>query len=501
MNQINIKKNINTHLFFNYYAVIFNITINILLLPVYLKYIDRNLYGYWLATGSLLGIISMIDPGMADFVKQKTGQYYGEKKFELLVPFFKTSILITTAFSLLFFIVGYFTKGFLFDFIKIQNNNYLQILNNCFILTLASTSLMLLNYSLNAFSIGIMSSLGQGVIFVISSLFMVISTIFFLLTNHGLFSLVYGILARSIMVFILTLLYIYRRYLIEKWSTSIKYIKLKEILPTILHSYSGRVGLMLLSNMENILITRYLGPTINLNYSVTRKVFDTLRLFFERTFVSFLPSITFLNAKNTLEIFFEKYRNKLILVIYLFVFAGLWSILFNKFFISLWVGSSFYSGDILNVLILASVLVNLLSYCLSNFLFSIGDILFVNRINLIQSIVTFLLSFIGIKLFQMEGYLLFQMTSVIIISVFLFTRKMLTKKIIKKSHKLNYNWLFVIVAVAILVYSFSHTLNINSYYSLIIYTLMYTIFFIGFALISNQKLRNSLFSFLKLYFK
>jgi O-antigen/teichoic acid export membrane protein len=501
MNQINIKKNINTHLFFNYYSVIFNITINILLLPVYLKYIDRNLYGYWLATGSLLGIISMIDPGMADFVKQKTGQYYGEKKFELLVPFLKTSILITTAFSLLFFIVGYFTKGFLFDFIKIQNSNYLQILNNCFILTLASTSLMLLNYSLNAFAIGIMSSLGQGVIFVISSLFMVISTIFFLLTNHGLFSLVYGILARSILVFILTLFYIYRRYLIEKWSISIKYIKLKEILPTILHSYSGRVGLMLLSNMENILITRYLGPTANLNYSVTRKVFDTLRLFFERTFMSFLPSIIFLNAKNTLQLFFDKYRSKLILIIYLFVFSGIWTILFNKYFISLWLGSSFYSGDILNVLILASVLVNLLSYCFSNFLFSIGDILFVNRINLIQSIVTFLLSYIGIKLFQMEGYLIFQMFSILLFSVYLFTRKILIKKLIHFESSIDYKQVLIFVIYFILVYCISSIIKINSFYSLIIFTLIYFISFFAMTLIASPKLRIYLFSFFKKYSK
>ena len=495
MNQINIKKNINTHLFFNYYSVVFNITINILLLPVYLKYIDKNLYGYWLATGSLLGIISMIDPGMADFVKQKTGQYYGEKKYELLVPFLKTSILITTAFSLLFFIVGYLTKGFLFDFIKIHNNIYLHILNNCFTLTLASTSLMLLNYSLNAFSIGIMSSLGQGVIFVISSLFMVITTIFFLLTNHGLFSLVYGILARSILVFILTLLYIYRRYLIEKWPISIKYIKLKEILPTILHSYSGRVGLMLLSNMENILITRYLGPAINLNYSVTRKVFDTLRLFFERTFMSFLPSITFLNATNTLQSFFEKYRNKLILIIYLLFFACTWAIIFNESFISLWVGSNFYLGDMLNGLILICVLVNLVSYCLSNLLFSIGDILFVNRINLIQSLFTLILSFIGIKLFHFEGYLIFQMFSVLFISVFLFTRKILVKDLIHFESGVNFKHVLIIIYVA-LVYYISSIIKINSFHSLLFFTLSYFILFFLITLITSPKLRIDLFSFI-----
>jgi O-antigen/teichoic acid export membrane protein len=501
MNQINLKKNINTHLFFNYYSVIFNITINILLLPLYLNYIDKSLYGYWLATGSLLGILSIVDPGMADFIKQKTGQYYGEKKFDLLIPFLKTSFFITMVFSLLFFVVGFFMKDLLFNFINIHNHNFLNILDSCFILTLGSTSLMLLNYSLNAFSIGIMSSLGQGVIFVISSLVMVILTIFFLLTDHGLFSLVYGILARSIIVFLLTLIYIYRRYLIEKWSVSIKYIKLYEVLPTILHSYSGRVGLMLLSNMENILITRYLGPTINLNYSVTRKVFDTLRLFFEKTLMSFLPSITFMNATNNLNLFFVKYQNKLILIFFLFFFAGVWCILFNEFFVALWVGISFYSGDLLNLLIFSSVLINLISYCLSNFLYSIGDVLLVNKINLIQAMVTFVCSFIGIKFLGLEGYIFFQLSSILFLSVVVFTRRFLSKQDMEFKFKPNNKLIFFIVLAAILFYFITNMINVNSYLCLIIYSFFYATFFAGILIVFSVRFRTALFSFLKLSFK
>ena len=43
----------------------------IILVPIYLVYIPKDLYGYWLATGNILTIISLLDPGIGGVVTQK----------------------------------------------------------------------------------------------------------------------------------------------------------------------------------------------------------------------------------------------------------------------------------------------------------------------------------------------------------------------------------------------------------------------------------------------
>lgn len=45
--------------------------VGIILVPIYLVYIPKDLYGYWLATGNILTIISLLDPGIGGVVTQK----------------------------------------------------------------------------------------------------------------------------------------------------------------------------------------------------------------------------------------------------------------------------------------------------------------------------------------------------------------------------------------------------------------------------------------------
>ena len=139
MSEKKLKRNVKTHLFFNYYSIIFNVVINVILVPLYLHYISSELYGYWLAVGSVLGIVSMVDPGMADFIRQRSGKYYSEKKNEYLIPFLRTSLVFTIIFSLIFLFFGIFFKDIIFSFIRLNDVNYLKIINQCYLILIISS--------------------------------------------------------------------------------------------------------------------------------------------------------------------------------------------------------------------------------------------------------------------------------------------------------------------------------------------------------------------------
>jgi hypothetical protein len=50
----------------------------IVLVPLYLKYIDFKLYGAWLATGNVAAWLLLADAGFSDILRQRTAHLYGQ---------------------------------------------------------------------------------------------------------------------------------------------------------------------------------------------------------------------------------------------------------------------------------------------------------------------------------------------------------------------------------------------------------------------------------------
>ena len=66
------------NLFFHYNAVVLVIVQGILLVPLYLRSIPVATYGAWLATGSILSWIDLVDPGLSDVLRQRVAYTYGK---------------------------------------------------------------------------------------------------------------------------------------------------------------------------------------------------------------------------------------------------------------------------------------------------------------------------------------------------------------------------------------------------------------------------------------
>ncbi|MCS2667844.1 hypothetical protein NXY34_04820 [Bacteroides fragilis] len=80
--------------------------VGIILVPIYLVYIPKDLYGYWLATGNILTIISLLDPGIGGVVTQKVSYYYGKMDCRSVGCYSFNGVLLSVIIALLVFIVG-----------------------------------------------------------------------------------------------------------------------------------------------------------------------------------------------------------------------------------------------------------------------------------------------------------------------------------------------------------------------------------------------------------
>ncbi len=71
------KKVLRWNFVFQYGYVLTNIFNSIILLPLYVKYIDSSTLGIWLATGNILAWITLTDPGIGDVLQQKIAELMG----------------------------------------------------------------------------------------------------------------------------------------------------------------------------------------------------------------------------------------------------------------------------------------------------------------------------------------------------------------------------------------------------------------------------------------
>ncbi|MBD3868442.1 MAG: hypothetical protein IFK94_10000, partial [Acidobacteria bacterium] len=82
------------NLIFNYGALALTIVRNLLLVPVYLKYVDLELYGAWLATGAALAQMIVSEFGFMGVVVQRTGAAYGARDYKRLGAVIGTSRIV-----------------------------------------------------------------------------------------------------------------------------------------------------------------------------------------------------------------------------------------------------------------------------------------------------------------------------------------------------------------------------------------------------------------------
>mgnify|MGYP003100149233 FL=1 len=74
---------------------LYTILVGIILVPLYLKYIPKDLYGFWLATGNILSILTLINPGFSDVIQQKVAYCYGLHDYKKIGLYTVSGICLT----------------------------------------------------------------------------------------------------------------------------------------------------------------------------------------------------------------------------------------------------------------------------------------------------------------------------------------------------------------------------------------------------------------------
>lgn len=365
---------------------LYTILVGVILVPLYLTYIPKDLYGYWLATGNLLSILTLINPGFSDIIQQKVSYSYGQNDTCRVGTYSVSGIVLTFGFAIIILIIG-LGMLFLMGDIFAMPINYLNELKSAFGLMLIGTFLTINYYSFSSVSYAILSSKTIGLVNFVGNISGLFTTVYCLTHNYGLLSLGIASIVRGSIFLLGSLFYVYNRFRKEDIRVHLTTSCIKEVFSLSMYNFLGKTGQTLLSNLNSFLSAKFVSPIDASNLKFTQTASEFGKVIVLRILYSVTPVIPNMLASNGIE----RVRNQLINLIYILLafilFACIALFLFNKEFIELWLGNSSYSGKFINIFVVFLLLFSSINKVSYQLLFVLGEIKKSNKISFFQALI------------------------------------------------------------------------------------------------------------------
>jgi O-antigen/teichoic acid export membrane protein len=456
----------------NYSVMIIDIVQGLAFVPLYLTYLGDRLYGLWLGTGGIIAVLSFLDMGIASLVIQRISREYGKKNFEGISTYFFSGMLINAFFMLILLIAGYILSLNLRYFFTQMNPTETGILIKAFQVALIALILGLMNNliegTLNALQKPLFGKISQ----VIAAILGLITTYILLVVKETVLAIPAGMMVRAVGSLLPNMIYLFLLFTKNhiklftlRWQTTKDYLFLTPNL------FLSKVGTSLVSNIEPTLINMFLTPEIAVYFSVTKKMGGLIKTILDRVGGVLYPSMSHMFADSMLD----KYRSFCLKLINYLLPAAILAfsafVILNKSFVTIWVGSKNYLGDLSTVIIALSLILSYFSNILSYLLGSTGDIKIPSNYVFFESMIKLGLLYVMVKFLGVNGLpVAIAFTSALFITIYTY-RWNLHLKLNKQQKRMFFKSIWkVTVALAlatIVLYYIVNKISIRGFFGLI----------------------------------
>ena len=372
----------------------------ILLVPLYLHFIGSSTYGYWLASGGMLGMLLMMNFGIGTLLIQRVAHAYGQKDFAMVGAYFVNGMFVYSCTCLLYGIIGWSISLWLPDILSLTDNDA-ELLRHCFQIAVLATTIGIFNECLRSFSQAMLRPVIPMLGLAIGRILGIVVTIWMLFDDFGLWSIPVGLLVAEGVILILNIMYVLSLFRIIPTRVELESGLIKEYLkssPALLMAKSGNA---LSQESEPLLITMYINAEATTAYMIARKAADMVFLLASVLNGSILSSVSHLAGEAD-----AKKMNKIVANL-LFVSFAISLIGFsayaaaNNTFLSLWVGEDYVFDQFLIIVIGIGFCARAVRGMAWQILYSIGDFTYTSLVVLGEgickiSLALILLGFLGV---------------------------------------------------------------------------------------------------------
>lgn len=331
-----------------------NIVRGLVLVPLYLHYVGEGLYGAWLASGSIVAYLGLCDCGLNSVIIQKVGEAYGAGDSPRLARYLGSGLLTVVLLSPLPALAGMVCAPHL-PYLLGVSADLAQTLVAAFILASCAVSLMIVGHALGGIVCALQRQLLHGLIWIGASVIGLLLTVILLITGYGLMALAWGILIQSGLVLLVEGAVFWRlqKQILTGSSLAPTWGGVVELMKPSVTMFMAQGGATLAGQSDNLLIGMYLGSRAVLVYDLSKRAFNLLMALRGHMISAFGPALAHFFGELRGEK--AKARGLAETLIHFSVVTSLVLIggylILDRSFVGLWVGSTFYAGDLVVILI------------------------------------------------------------------------------------------------------------------------------------------------------
>jgi O-antigen/teichoic acid export membrane protein len=345
----------------------------LLIIPLYLHYIDTSLYGAWLATGNILTWITIIDPGVAGVLLQRVSFSIGENNKDEVGLAITSGIVISGSLFFLALAFGYGLSFFLLDIARIDPRYGGEILSS-FRIAMWGTAFSLLADTFRNIILAYQKTRLHGIMLYSVLIAGILLNVTLLILHSGVYALAYTALFKGFFTLLFAVFFAGR--LLKQNRIRLKFNRRYFLSFSKIFSFTFTSSLFetVANNVDLILVSRYLGSSSVTVLDLCRRPIRMVCSLANNVTISMLPSLPHLFGSG------DQVKIKATVIrVWHFIFwmSGLiigGFLIFNHSFVSRWVGERFWIGTTNNLLICCSIFLWTVGYNLSNVTLSMGDL-------------------------------------------------------------------------------------------------------------------------------
>ena len=341
----------------------FAIINGIVLVPLYLQFIDITLFGAWLATGNIITWLTLVDPGFGDVLRQRTAQTFGQGDYLRLGKVIGTGSSLVIALGLLPAVIGVSAAPFIPGIFSLSLDDNASLTLSFLVAGIAS-SVTMMSGAAGAIQQGLQRNVAFTAITVAASLVGLATTIIALYDNWGLVAIPLGWLTRSVVLLTFNWADVVVNGIL-KYTITVRFCPqhFSEISRLTGWTALSRVGVRIFDQCDALAVSLLLGVESAAIVVFTKRTWDLLVLFLQRISVAFMPGMAHLHGEGKTTEFRAIATKMLGSVTGLIVIGVGCCLVLNRSFIDLWVGEAMYAGIAYDICM--AIAVTLVVYVLS----------------------------------------------------------------------------------------------------------------------------------------
>ena len=476
---ISRKKTTFWRVFDLYLGNLISLIRGLVIVPLYLHFINVNLYGAWLASGNILMWLTLFDPGVGDVAVQKIATSYGSKDFENIKFQISSTVIISMIISFIALIIGLLLSNFFIKMIIDVEEIDFKNIYMAFNIGVINAAITLFSFSLSGCILGLQRSKVIGFIRNGAGLIGIIINIYLLYNGAKLLAIsLSGMFASliSTLGYLIFLLFIIKK---EKIGIGFNYEYVKSYSRIFTYTFLSKLSGTFTRNIDLILVSKFVNLESVPILALSRRALKFISKFVNSFSIAMLPTVSHLYGENNIEKLKRIILDSMVVFALIFILISGGIIIFNKSFMALWVGEKFYIGDFLNLIIAFTFLSSTFSYVVSNFTFSMGAIKENSIFEFIKNVLQMAIMISMAIVYGMKGILIGALLTSLF-TEFWFYPRLLTRIINFKFDEIIANFIpifFILVMLSFIVWLF-HQFIINNWYELIGFMIFYVLIFI-----------------------